>query len=212
MKVVSDARWPAGGERSESSCPHTPEIAASALLSSFTPVAQINVFQLLLSTFTRTHANARAYARESARVREGGEGRKKSWRSPQPCHATATWMPHGRPRWPVVATVRGTATTDPLSHATRHAATCWPTVGLPKWQSERPMGPPVKPGKLDGRGNSRQPSDSFLSWSENATSGREFRPLVRVPLAPMPCPAAPCHASPGQAMPNLDSWILSQRR
>jgi hypothetical protein len=69
VKVVLDARWPIKGERSENSCLYTPGNTACELLSSFTPVAQINVFTLLLSTFTRTHAFAPARTRESARER-----------------------------------------------------------------------------------------------------------------------------------------------
>lgn len=125
MKEVMVAKTCFGGERSESSCPQMPGNTASELLSSFTPVAQINEFTLLLSTFTHTRANARAYPRESARVREGGEGRKKSWRSSRPRHANVTQMPQGRPRWHDVAAVRGVASFVPTTHATRHVATRW---------------------------------------------------------------------------------------
>jgi hypothetical protein len=63
------------------------------------------------------------------------------------------------------------ATTIPLRHRTRHAATRWPTARLPKWQSERqvasrPMVPSRRNLAGEARGNSRQPSQSLFSLSE----------------------------------------------
>ena len=64
MKQVTVKNRPMRGERSERIVAETPEIPACGLLTSFTPVMRIKVFTLLLSTFTPTHAYARAYPRE----------------------------------------------------------------------------------------------------------------------------------------------------
>ena len=52
------------GERREASRMQMPHFCVSRLLSSFTGVALSNVIKTLLSTFTHTHAYARAYACE----------------------------------------------------------------------------------------------------------------------------------------------------
>ena len=85
--------------------------------------------------------------------------------------STNTTIRHVAPRWPPFAPHPPTATTIPLRHRSRLAATRWPTARLPKWQSERPAASrPMVPSrrKLAGeaRGNSRQPSESLFRLSE----------------------------------------------
>jgi len=69
VKQVTVKNRPMRGERSERSVVETPGIPAYRLLTSFTPVTRIKVFTLLLSTFTPTHAYARAYPRKHVCVR-----------------------------------------------------------------------------------------------------------------------------------------------
>ena len=114
MKQVVVTNKQTRGERSESSRSQTLRIPVCALRTSFTPVTPNKVFTLLLSTFTPTHAYARAYPRKRVCVR-GVVKEERSVaalaatcrrRSPR-CRALATrsplrterdtW-PHGGPR------------------------------------------------------------------------------------------------------------------
>lgn len=134
-----------------------PENTALTTSFFFHPLAQIYVFTLLLSSFTPTRANARAHARKGARVRGGGERRKKFWRSSRrvtQCHTNATRPP----TLAVVATVRVVATSDPLGardasrgHTVAHGGAA--KVAAKKPAARWSMGP---------------------SWPEIAEDGREI--------------------------------------
>jgi len=79
---------PCGGERRERCATQMPRNTASAASFFFHPVAQKYEFTLLLSSFTHTRANARAYARKGARVR--GVGKEERSLGVRPA-ASRTW-------------------------------------------------------------------------------------------------------------------------
>lgn len=81
------------GERSEASWKQMPHFCLSNLLSSFTRLAVFKVINTLLSTFTHTHASARAYACETVYVR-GVEKEERSRFDTRPTR---------RHRWPTFA-------------------------------------------------------------------------------------------------------------
>jgi hypothetical protein len=150
------------GERREASLANMQRFTLPKLLSTFTSHALLNVINTLLSTFTYTHAHARAYACKHVCMREGGERRKK-------------WSRHYR--WPIsrprLAHVRVIASRWSVERHDVQVATRGQRVansatlrgmsqsGLLNRYLEAPK--EVK----NATRNSRQSIESFISWSEH---------------------------------------------
>ena len=116
-------------ERSETCAAEMPEITASAASFFFHPVTQIYVLTLLLSSFTHTHANARAYACKRVRERGGEKEERGSVRivglpATSPC--VAPGGDHARD-WPRSSPTR---TRAPRGHTVPHVASA--NVAEPK--------------------------------------------------------------------------------
>jgi hypothetical protein len=116
---------PCGGERRERSAVQMPGITASAASFFFHPVAQKYEFTLLLSSFTHTRANARAYARKGARVR--GVGKEERSLGFRPCRVTQMSRECHRAAPVGPSRRRFAAWRRPSPRRTRHGT--WPPVG-----------------------------------------------------------------------------------
>jgi hypothetical protein len=108
------------GERREASRVQMPHFCVYRLLSSFTGVALSNVIKTLLSTFTHTHAYARAYACEGVCMWGVGKEERRV--------RGAIAGPSFGKGWPTFAlSLFAGALIDP-SNVSRHGATVRPTA------------------------------------------------------------------------------------
>lgn len=108
------------GERREAIRLQMPLFCVYGLLSSFTGVALFNVIKTLLSTFTHTHASARAYACEGVFMWGVGKEERR-------VRGTIAGPPFGQ-GWPKFALfLFAGALIDP-SNVSRYAATVRPTA------------------------------------------------------------------------------------
>jgi hypothetical protein len=114
------------GERREASRLQMPHFCVYRLLSSFTGVALSNVIKTLLSTFTHTHASARAYACETVYVRGVGKEERR-------VRGAIAGSPFGQGR-PTFAFARFAGALIDPSNVSRHGATVRPT-----WRTTPPV-------------------------------------------------------------------------